>query len=139
MNRWFYVIMMVLVAAGARAERVPPARGTGAPRVADAKIGRLQRDAARRLVGAAPASVESLTVGVIRVSFEDLDFGADREGAPHDSLYFENELRHLREYFIGASIGRFSLHTEMQPGVVRLSRPESYYGDDDAWQERISE
>ncbi len=102
-------------------------------------MGLYQRDALLRLVGDAPAAVESLTVCVIRVSFQDIDFGTSTEGLPHDSLYFENELRHLREYFVGASLGRFGLETELQRGVVLLSRPEAYYGEDGAWDERVSE
>ncbi len=140
MKTW-YCIMALLVAltSGAGAGRVPPAPELGSPPRVESEIGPFQRDAIRRLVGAAPAAVESLTVGVIRVSFPGLDFGTGIDGVDHDSLYFENELRHVREYFAGASIGRFTLHTELQPDVFRLSRPESYYGEDDSWDVRISE
>ena len=86
-------------------------------------MGPYQRDALHRLIGAAPAAVESLTVGVIKVSFQDLDFGTGMDGLPHDSLYFENELRHLREYFAGASVWRFTIETELLPGIVKMSRP----------------
>ena len=131
--------MLLTLAADGRAGKVPPSQELRSSQHGGTKIGLYQSDAIRRLVSSAPATVESLTVGVIRVSFQDLDFGTGMDGTPHDSLYFENELRHLREYFIGASIGRFSLDTELQPCIARLSRPESYYGEDDVWGERISE
>jgi M6 family metalloprotease-like protein len=139
MKRILFILMILALASGLRAGKVPPSPALRPLLQAETKIGLYQRDAVRRLVGATPAAVEFLTVGVIRVSFQDLDFGTGLDGARHDSLYFENELRHLREYFTGASIGSFSLDTEMQPGIARLGRPESYYGEDGAWGERISE
>ena len=139
MKRALFIIMVLALASGGRAEKVPPSPELHPPLEAETKIGLYQRDVLRRLAGEAPAAVESLTVGVIRVSFQDLDFGTGMDGTLHDSLYFENEMRHLREYFAGASIGRFSLDTELQSDIVLLSRPESYYGEDDVWGERISE
>jgi M6 family metalloprotease-like protein len=152
MKRTLFILVILALATLARAGKVPPSPGVRSalqkasaspvpvsPRDASTSSGLYQRDALRRLVGAAPAAVESLTVGVIRVSFQDLEFGTGTDGLPHDSLYFENELRHLREYFIGASLGRFTLETELQQGVVMMSRPEDYYGEDGAWEERISE
>jgi len=140
MKTWPCIIaLLVALTSGALGGRVPSAPGLGSPIHVDTEIGPFQYDALRRLLGAAPAAVESLTVGVIRVSFPGLDFGTGMDGAAHDSLYFENELRHAREYFAGASIGRFTLDTELLPGVYRLSRPESYYGEDGSWDVRISE
>ena len=149
MKRAIFILVCLTLASSAWAGKVPPPFVRAALKEAPDKPALLpvrdrpagmspyQRDALRGLIGAAPGAVESLTVGVIRVSFQDLDFVT--EGLPHDSLYFENELRHVREYFAGASVGRFSLETELLPGVVELSRPEGYYGDDEAWEMRVAE
>jgi M6 family metalloprotease-like protein len=152
MKRTLVILTVLAIAAAGRAGRVPPAHEIRSARqritssqasisIRDTEMGMglYQRDAMSSLVGAGPTVVESLTVGVIRVSFQDLEFGTGTDGLPHDSLYFENELRHLREYFVGASVGRFSLETELQPGVVMMSRPEAYYGEDEVWEERVSE
>jgi M6 family metalloprotease-like protein len=98
--------------------------------------GLYQREALQRLVAGPPATVESLTLCVVRISFSDRGFG---DATPHDSLYYENELRHLREYYDGASIGRFSLDLVLFEEVVVLSRPEAYYGEDGVWEIRIAE
>ena len=80
----------------------------------------------------APDTLELL---VIRVSYADMDFTSP----PHDSLYFANELRHTWEYFRGASLGAFGLGWEIAAGVTTLSFDAAYYGDDDLWEERVSE
>ncbi|MDD3643847.1 MAG: hypothetical protein PHQ19_10335, partial [Candidatus Krumholzibacteria bacterium] len=81
------------------------------------------------------APVDTLDLLVIRVSFADLGF----DEAVHDSVYFVNELRHLREYFIGASGGIFGLGSELAAGVTELSFDAAYYGDEDLWEERVAE
>lgn len=80
----------------------------------------------------APDTLELL---VIRVSYTDMDFTSP----PHDSLYFANELRHTWEYFSGASLGAFGLGWEIAAGVTMLSFDAAYYGEDDLWEERVSE
>ena len=78
---------------------------------------------------------DTLELLVIRVSYADLDFTAP----PHDSLYFANEMRHTWEYFRGASNGAFGLGWDITTGVTTLTFDAAYYGDDDLWEERVSE
>jgi M6 family metalloprotease-like protein len=96
--------------------------------------GTYQMRSLERLALGAPEPVDSLNVIVLTVSFADRDVDA-----AHGAVYFENELRHLREYFLGASGGVFHLRTDLFPSVVKLSGTEGYYGDDDLWAERMAE
>ncbi|HUV37322.1 MAG TPA: hypothetical protein VMX58_10325 [Patescibacteria group bacterium] len=93
-----------------------------------------QQRALRRLPDPAHETVDGITLLVVRVAFTDRDFLA-----PHDSLYYTNELRHLNEYFDGASRHRFTIDADIHPVIVTLSRPESYYGEDGVWDERVVE
>lgn len=93
-----------------------------------------QRRALRNLRGAEVPTIDSIDLLVIRVSFSDRDFGN-----PHDSLYFANEIRHVDEYFTGASQGRFTVRWNLYPDVVQLTRPEGYYGEDGVWDVRVVE
>jgi len=91
--------------------------------------GYYQRKALRNLNEGAAVSVDSLKMLVIRVAFQDRDFSMSPQVYPsHDSLYFENELRHLSEYYRGASLNRFRLDSDLYGRTIRVSRPESYYG-----------
>ncbi len=93
-----------------------------------------QRRALRNLRGPEVPTIDSIDLLVIRVSFSNLDFEA-----LHDSLYFANEIRHVDEYFTGASQGRFIVRWDLYPDVVHLTRPEGYYGEDGVWDERVVE
>ncbi|OQX86360.1 MAG: hypothetical protein B6D63_00010 [Candidatus Latescibacteria bacterium 4484_7] len=89
----------------------------------------------KRLSSGEMTTVDSLRLLVVRVDFPDRRFDVSR----HDSLHYANELRHLYEYFIGASRGRFELSWTIAPGIVHLGNDESYYGNDDEWNERMLE
>jgi M6 family metalloprotease-like protein len=97
--------------------------------------GLYQKEALSSLLAGSFDTPDTLRLLVIRVSFLDMDFTSP----PHDSLYFANEMRHTWEYFRGASIGRFGLGWEIAAGVTELSFDAAYYGDDDLWEERVSE
>ncbi len=108
-----------------------------APRAAHPRgqsVGPYQRSAVDRLLRGGGARVDSLKVIVFMVSFADSGFAPG-----HDAAYFDNELRHLGEYFLGASRDIFHLSATLHPSTVALSRPEAYYGDDDLWKERMAE
>ena len=114
-----------------------PAETGGAPRPAPPlgrALGPYQRVAVERLLRGAAARADSLRVCVFRVSFTDRSFKAE-----YDSLFFANELRHLAEYYEGASRGVFDLRLELMPGVVALDRGEAHYGEEDLWKERMAE
>ncbi|MCK4237466.1 MAG: hypothetical protein KAX38_10135, partial [Candidatus Krumholzibacteria bacterium] len=103
-------------------------------------LGTYQRGAFLDLLEGRFTCVDSLSLLAVRVSFSDRDFNADvGDTVVYDSLYFANELRHLEEYFLGASCSRFILSWELSPGIVKLDRPEGYYGEDGVWEERVVE
>lgn len=119
--------------AGARPPGTPPASVKPAlPH--GSSSGLYQRRSLERLLAGGAAPVESLDVIVFRVSFADKDFNA-----AHDTAYFGNELRHLREYYLGASRNIFHMRTTLFPTVVKLTGTEAYYGNDDLWKERTAE
>jgi M6 family metalloprotease-like protein len=130
------VLFLSLTCLFASAQSAPgerPAGAKGGPPHGLA-IGRYQRASLERLLAGPPEPVESLSVCVFRASFADTDIAAE-----HDSIYFANELRHVAEYYCGASMNRFRLRSVLVPGVVKLSHPEAYYGEDDLWKERMAE
>ncbi len=139
MKRSILAIILMLLAGSdhSRGESIPP-MPLSRPRVSE-KIGLFQRESLIRLSAGSIAPVDSLSLLVIRVSFSDKGFGIGADGNPHDFLYFENELRHLREYYDGASLSRFTLDVPLYPEEVPLSREEGYYGEDGVWEIRISE
>ncbi|MDD4857810.1 MAG: hypothetical protein PHD74_06860, partial [Candidatus Krumholzibacteria bacterium] len=132
---------LALAPAAARTGTVAPVR-TAALAAGDVKpalplgmrVGAYQKGSIGRLLGGTTSAVESLDVIVFLVSFADVDFDA-----AHDTTYFTNELRHVKEYYLGASRNVFALSATLYPVVVKLSGAESYYGDDDLWKERMAE
>lgn len=120
--------LVLCVAGTVIAERAIPLH----PRSSAA--GRYQQIAAAGLADGRFAAPDTLRIAVIRAAFSDTTFLS-----VHDDAWFDNELRHLREYFDGASRGRFALSCELFPDIVTLSRPEAYYGDDAAWDTLMTE
>lgn len=128
-------ILILLLPEGAHSRAATAERGpvrTGLPRGTAGNA--FQRGSLEKLIRGASRAVDSLDVIVFRVSFADRTFGAQ-----HDSLYCENELRHLTEYYLGASRNVFHLNAELAPGIIPLSGTEAYYGDDALWKERMGE
>ncbi len=134
----FAILLMLLPGIESPAGESIPAVPLSIPRVRT-EPGLYQRESLSRLSSGSFSPVDSLSILVIRVSFSDKDFGIGDDGNPHDSLYFENELRHLREYWAGGSLSRFTLDVPLYPDVVPLSREEGYYGEDGVWEIRVSE
>lgn len=97
-------------------------------------VGPYQRASIERLLLGESVSVDSLDVIVFLVSFADTKINAD-----HTMDYFENEMRHLAEYYLGASRNIFHMRTTIHPVTVELSGNEGYYGVDDLWKERMAE
>jgi M6 family metalloprotease-like protein len=94
-----------------------------------------QREALAGLLSGTHGAPDTLDLLVIRVSYADMDFTSP----PHDSIYFANELRHAWEYFKGASLGAFGLGWEISASVTELRFNADYYGEEDLWEERVSE
>ncbi len=97
-------------------------------------VGPYQRSSIEKLLRGASVPVDSLDVIVFMVDFADRSFSED-----HDVAYVENELRHLREYYRGASRDVFHPRTTLYSATVTLSGNEGYYGADDLWKERMAE
>ena len=120
--------LLILAASGAPAAEYIPAH----PR--SPSEGFYQEMSMARLAQAGSGPVDTLSMLVIRVEFSDLGFSET-----YDSLYLANELRHLAEYYHGASAGRFGLGWEIAPGITELSFEAGYYGEDDIWEDRVAE
>ncbi len=139
MKKSRYLIAVLFIASnlvpwsGSEAGRVvSPQAGAGQHN--NDKLGYYQRESLEGLVSGSFEAVDSLKILVIRVSFSDLDF------LPyHDGDYFRNELRHMEEYFSGASLGRFTLDCLLADEVITLPFPEAYYGDNVPWDLRVPE
>jgi hypothetical protein len=124
------VILLALSAAAAlpEAETVIDSPAPTLPRFLE-RPGYYQKRAIHNLTAGATGSMDSLRILAIRVAFQDRDFLDETETyPPHDSIYFENELRHLREYYYGASLESFRLITDLHHEVILVSRTEGYYG-----------
>ncbi|MBN2185325.1 MAG: hypothetical protein JW746_08360 [Candidatus Krumholzibacteriota bacterium] len=106
----------------------------GPDRDTDSKPGFYQKRSLENLVSRSFDTPDSLKILFIRVRFSETDF------LPvHDSFYYNNELRHMTEYFSGASCGRFTLECSLAEEVIELPFTEEYYGDNDPWDLRIPE
>ncbi|MFA4947077.1 MAG: T9SS type A sorting domain-containing protein [Candidatus Krumholzibacteriia bacterium] len=128
------VIVSLLIPGPAHAQAAAAVPGIGAVLPRDRSLGPYQRSSIEGLLRGTSVPVDSLNVIVFLVSFADRDFNAN-----HGMAYFENELRHLKEYYLGASRDIFSLRTTIHPVTVELSGNEGYYGEDDLWKERMAE
>jgi M6 family metalloprotease-like protein len=128
-------LLVVLLPIGAYARPTKPESPSAKAALPHGAMGnRFQTRSLERLALGPARAVDSLDVIVFRVSFADRAFRAE-----HDSLYYENELRHLKEYYRGASRAVFDLETKLAPGIVSLSRDEAYYGNEALWAERMAE
>ncbi len=125
-------LLCALLVAGASRGVTAETSIPAAPR--GGSLGPYQLEAVSTLLAGGGARAESLRVCVFRVSFADREFES-----VFDSIYFANELRHLAEYFEGASLGIFDLRWELMPGIVALGEPEAYYGEENLWKERMAE
>lgn len=123
-----------------RAETVTPAfrvagsRGPSRPARSRARLNVYQRGAVRDLLAGSVAAIDTLRLIGIQVQFADSLMPADR-----DSSYFGNELRHLENYFHGASRGNTSVVWEVTPEVYNLPREMAYYGEDEFEDVRVVE
>ncbi len=80
------------------------------------------------------AGTDTIRVLAVRVDFTDSTIVAGR-----DDEFFTNELRHLSEYFDGASRGRTCVAADLLPTVYQLPRAMGYYGADQVEEVRVVE
>jgi len=108
------------------ATRVLPLSGGG--------LNEYQKQTLERYLAGAAAFDDTLTIIGIQVQFADSLMGGAGEGARaelHDSTYFANELRHVAEYFSGASRKHLVIRWEVTGKVYGVPEKMGYYGDDD--------
>jgi hypothetical protein len=105
------------------------ARENTAPRVTppgERRVNLYQKNNIRGFLAGQPVGADTLNVLGIQVQFAD---SLMRSG--QDSTYFANELKHLAEYFAGASRGQLSVQWAVTSRVYDLPEPMGYYGTDD--------
>jgi len=71
---------------------------------------------------------------VVRVDFADQPFSETGLypylGFPQDDFYFDKYMQHLRDFYLDASNGQYTLNYHMVDNVFRAPQNMSYYGDD---------
>lgn len=129
----FLHLFILIIAVSAYGDRVPSPSGDH-PGLKSRPSGTYQKRSLETLQAGLFPPVERLDLLVVMVEFSDSIFAPG-----HDRAFYLNELRHLEEYFTGASNGRFDLEFTLADDIVPLGFPEEYYGDDEAWELRMAE
>lgn len=110
--------------------RPPAAPGSGAE--AGRTLNEYQRGLLERFLAGSAAREDTLRIIAVQVQFADSLMGG-REGGRaelHDSLYFANELKHVEQYYAGASRGRLTIRWDVTGRIYNLPGAMGYYGDD---------
>jgi len=93
--------------------------------------------------GRAAASLDTLRLIVFQVQFQDvsMDDQPDWSNFPCDcdSTWFDNELKHVRSYFDGASRDRMNTAWTLDGYLLTLPEDMGYYGDDRYEETRVVE
>ncbi len=98
-----------------------------------AALNRYQRAAVRNYLQGSVRAATTLRVLAIQVQFADSLMGGQpgsRRVEVRDSTYFANEVRHLEQYFSGASLQRLVITWKVTPKLYTLPRNMGYYGDE---------
>jgi M6 family metalloprotease-like protein len=85
-----------------------------------------QRASVRGLLDKQAAGIDTLRILALQVQFADSLIGGDR-----DSTYFANELKHVTQYYDGASRGELVVTWRVTPRLYTVPKPMGYYGEDD--------
>jgi len=106
------------------------------------RLNRFQTERLRSLAGSSfAATPDTLRVALFQVQFTDTlmggQTGSDR--APRDSTWFANEMKHVEQYFRGASRGRLTLQWTVDGTLYTSARRMVYYGTDATEEERVVE
>ena len=111
----------------------------GAPR---ARLNAYQRRALDNYLAGATAAIDTLRILAIQSQFADTLMGGQPgslRNEVRDSTYFANELRHVEQYFDGASRGRLTIVWEVTPRLYNLPEDMGYYGNDALQDTRVVE
>jgi M6 family metalloprotease-like protein len=85
------------------------------------------------LSGTAAVPLDTLRVLAFQVQFADSVMGGQpgsQRKTVHDSTYFANELRHLEQYYRGASRGLTEIAWTLEGRLYTLPEEMGYYGND---------
>jgi hypothetical protein len=111
------------------------------------ELNRFQKERIRNLlqtstVSFAASGDDTLHLAVLQVQFADSLMGG-QEGSHRpevrDSTFFANEMRHLAEYYLGASRERLTITWEIIPPLYTLPEGMGYYGLDEVEEIRVVE
>jgi M6 family metalloprotease-like protein len=86
--------------------------------------------------------MDTLRVIALQVQFADSVMGGQpgsERDALRDSTWFANEMRHLEQYFRGASRSRTTVSWRVEGRLYNLPEGMRYYGDDDTEEIRVVE
>ncbi len=142
-------LLLIMVNTGSAGADPVKWNGRDMPRVPRGKKdGFYQKKLVRSFMAGRSAFPDSVDLLVIRVDFPERSFSEAGDivpsdtlyhSGPYDSLYYENELRHLKEYFLSASRNQFYIDYDIAPGIITMSRDQGYYSEGGMWEERVSE
>ncbi|MCZ6766779.1 MAG: T9SS type A sorting domain-containing protein [bacterium] len=103
------------------------------PPVRQQRLNTFQRERLRGFLSGTPVLLDTLRLVGFQVQFSDSLMGGQPgslRDAVHDSTWFANELKHLTQYFDGASRGNLVITWTMVGSLYTVSQPMGYYGDD---------
>ncbi|MDD3236158.1 MAG: M6 family metalloprotease domain-containing protein, partial [Candidatus Cloacimonetes bacterium] len=81
---------------------------------------------------------------VLRIQFSDKSFrttAAHPDSLPHDAVFFNRWMLHLKDFYAEASHGAYELDYTLYPQVLTMPNPIGYYGEDtdDSIDKRLTE
>jgi M6 family metalloprotease-like protein len=145
-------IALVCLGAGStalakgRAPALLRAQTRDTPRAAQAPAGAsfnvYQQERLRSFLSGQVEPLDTLRVIALQVQFADSLMGGQPGSARdelRDSTWFANEMRHLEQYYRGASRSRTEISWRVEGRLYNLPEPMGYYGDDDTEETRVVE
>ncbi|GEM_PF-1393916 len=151
MKKYFLFILATVILSAVSAEaktRVPFYRSSKASSgpagvgAASTRLNEFQRRRLKSFISGNTAFPDTLKLLVVQVQFADsLMGGQPNSHRPEvrDSVFFSNELKHLRDYFTGASRGRFVVEWDLAGRLYDLPEGMNYYGNDAEEETRVVE
>jgi M6 family metalloprotease-like protein len=85
-----------------------------------------QRASVRGLLDNQAVGIDTLRILALQVQFADSLMGGSR-----DSTYFANELKHVTQYYNGASRGELVVTWRVTSRLYTVPKPMGYYGEDE--------
>ena len=108
----------------------------------NASLNVYQKHRLQRYLAGLAAPLDTLHVIALQVQFADSVMGGQpgsERDALRDSTWFANEMRHLEQYYRGASRSRTTVAWRVDGRLYNLPEGMGYYGDDDFEETRVVE